>query len=191
MLRDNNSNLVTVANDDYLFVQQLTGRKVQLKNFKKTLSATIYAEGQTRSVELKPSGYDFLVKDIQIYAFCSLGNFMPNGVARDLVTLTLKDLKTDNYWVDAGTDIQAFSSINNRGSITPTILSRDTGLRAEFTHIRKVSDYCADFPRQGTNFGSISGLTFSYGLQGGLTPDPFPIDIQLILSGAKIFPQDN
>lgn len=191
MLRDNYSNLVTVANDDYLFVQQLTGRKVQLKNFKKTLTATIFTEGQTRAVEIKPSGYDFLVKDIQIYAFCNLGNFMPNGVARDLITLTLKDLMTDNYWVDAGTDIQAFSSINNRATFTPTILSRDTGLRAEFTHIRKVSDYCIDFPRQGTNLSGYSGLAMSFGLQGGVAPDPFPINIQLILSGAKIFPDNN
>jgi|GEM_PF-5080337 len=186
-----NDRLIPIANDDTLFVMQLLGKNVRLSTFKKIVSVTLDAEGQNKIGEFKFSSYDFLLKDIHIFAYCKAGNFMPAGIARDLITVTLKNTTTDDYICESGTDIQAFSPSNVRSAITPTIIDRQTSLSAEFKHIRKVDVAHKDFPKGGTVYVDTPPA-FDFG--GSLAapadqaPDPFPIFIQMVLTGAKIFP---
>lgn len=175
-----NNNIITVANDDYLFVSQLLNKNVRLSNFRKVAKATISAEGQNVEVEIKPSGYDFLLKDIQVFGFCAYGNFFKDGLARDLVTVSLKNLKTDDFLVDTGVDIQSFH--NNQAKFTPTIFSKDTGLRVTFKHERSVGDFTPDFPRINEDLSWYYGASVT-------ANSPFPIKLQLVLVGAKIFPE--
>lgn len=184
-------NLVTIANNDYLFVEQILKRKVRLSNFNKVAKAIIRTEGQNVTCKIEPSSYDFLVKDIQVYAFYQGGNFMPNGVAKDLVTMTIKNTKTDDYWVSAGTDIQVYSPINSKNSFTPTILPSDAGLLIEFKHERAVAIDNLEFPKSGIipTGGNADNFAWFTGVPSGssITPDPFPVQLQVVIIGAKIF----
>lgn len=184
---DGTNKVIPIVNDDYLFVQQFLNRNVRLSSFKMTLKAVIGAEGQNVTVESKNRSYDFLVKDIQVFAFCQAGNFMPQGSARDLITLTLKNTLTDDYLVDAGTDIQAYSPINVKSTFTPTIIPRNSGFLGEFKHERAVSDDCLDFPKYNAMLNNPPAFG---GYEEGVafTGSVFPVRLQLIISGAKIFP---
>lgn len=179
--------IVPTGSDDYLFVQQYLNRKVRLSSFKMVQTVILEAEGQNKVVEFKPRSYDFLVKDLQVFGFCQAGNFLPNGDARDLITLTLKNTLTDDFLVDAGTDIQAYSPKNVTSPFTPTIMPRNSGFAGEFKHERAVADSCLDFPKSNAILtappaygGWEEGLAF--------TDSVFPVRLQLIISGAKIFP---
>jgi hypothetical protein len=61
-------------------------------------------------------------------------------------------------------------------------MSRESGILAEFKHVRKVGIYSNHFPKWDP--------TPPPDFDGGYAGNHFPVYIQLILSGAKIFPRE-
>lgn len=173
-------NVIVTTDSDYAFAERLLGYKPMLQQFWKTATAVLDTEEQNKRTVIKANAYPFLVKDINITAFCKYGNFFIDGQSRDLVTVSFKSGNTDDYFMEEGIDISNFA-VSKTKRITPFLIPANSDIIIELKHTRSVGGFNVDFPVEA------SAPLYYHGAPLGNTPSPFPIRLQINFEGAKLF----
>jgi len=191
-MQASNKNITVVSDSDLAFAEQLFSYPVMLKQFYKSGTVVIEAENQNKILTMETNSYPILVKDIMVVAYCQLGAWETTaGITRDKITVSIKSGNTDDYFMEEGIDILAFSpSINRR--ITPHLWNQNSNLKIEFKHVRAVSELSVNFPKINIPMPANQNtwyVTPSPDIQSPayLTPNPMPITLQIIINGSKIF----
>ena len=166
----NKSVMVTDAAASDMFFQQMAligEENVRLSFFKYSKTVRIDAVNQSNSGTIKISGADFLMRDIEIIGYDKNGHILGIGnIPRDRFVVMMTNTTTGDKYSNESIDVGHYAPTKMFGGTKITPLKFKNGAEIEF---------------------EIKHDPVSTNTQGYAQIEP-PVEFQIILSGAKIYP---